>query len=344
MAVFTRHVCLQSKQPFFGLWLSLICILSGCAEAKLLAPQHTSLPSAKAIQADLIIPLWPAAPPGAPAILPQEHIVYRTNPFGLIDRAAHNVAMPTLSIFTPQQSNGAAILIIPGGGFSWVVVDKEGYEGAKYFTRLGYHVYVLRYRLPHQNWVAGSDTPLQDAQRAIRVIRSRAPQDGIDPSRVLVMGFSAGGHVAGSLALKFDQQITTPLDDIDRLSARPDLGVLMYPVVTMTEPFAHSKSRENMIGKTPDLPTIAKYSLEVSPNRQAPPMFILHAGDDNAVPIENAMMLYSALADAQVPASFHAFERGGHGFGLRGIDGTPLQRWPDLVLDWAQSHGFPKPN
>jgi len=295
------------------------------------------------IEPDAMIDLWPSAAPGAPNPLPKEEIVFRNNPFNLIDRAAHKVAKPNLSLFRPKNPNGAAILIIPGGGYSWVVVDKEGYEGAKRFAAEGYHVYVLRYRLPHQGWAAGPDTPLQDAQRAMRLIRSRAAQDGIDANKVMAMGFSAGGHVAGSLALKFDHAITPPLDSVDRLSAKPDIAVLMYPVVTMTEPFRHPKSRENMIGLTPTLAAIAAYSLETSVRADAPPLFILHAGDDPAVPVENALMLYEAARRGKVSVSLHLFEKGGHGFGLRGIAGTPLALWPDLVLNWAQDHGFPKP-
>ena len=295
------------------------------------------------IEPDVMINLWPDKAPGAPSPLPKEEIVFRSNPFNLIDRAAHQVTQPNLSLFRPKKPNGAAILIIPGGGYSWVVVDKEGYEGAKRFADEGYHVYVLRYRLPHQGWAAGPDTPLQDAQRAMRVIRSRAAQDGIDDNKVMAMGFSAGGHVAGSLAHKYDQAITPPLDSVDRLSAKPDLAVLMYPVVTMTEPFRHPKSRENMIGLTPTPAAIAAYSLETSVRADAPPLFILHAGDDAAVPVENALMLFEAARRGKVSVSLHLFEKGGHGFGLRGIAGTPLALWPNLVLNWAQDHSFPKP-
>ncbi len=295
------------------------------------------------IEPDAIVDLWLGTPPGAPNPLPKEEIVFRNNPFNLVDRAAHQVAKPNLSLFRPKKPNGAAILIIPGGGYSWVVVDKEGYEGAKRFAAEGYTVYVLRYRLPHQGWAAGPDTPLQDAQRAMRLIRSRAARDGIETNKVMVMGFSAGGHVAGSLALKFDQAITAPLDSVDRLSAKPDLAVLMYPVVTMAEPFRHPKSRENMIGLTPTPAAIAAYSLETSVRADAPPLFILHAGDDPAVPVENALMLYEAARRGKVSVSLHLFEKGGHGFGLRGIAGTPLALWPELVLNWAHDHGFPKP-
>ncbi|HCP64943.1 MAG TPA: alpha/beta hydrolase [Hyphomonadaceae bacterium] len=295
------------------------------------------------IEPDEIINLWPGPAPGAPNPLPKEEIVFRNNPFNLVDRAAHNVVTPNLSLFRPKKPNGAAILIIPGGGYSWVVIDKEGYEGAKRFAAVGYTVYVLRHRLPHQGWVAGPDTPLQDTQRAMRLIRSRAGQDGIQANKVMVMGFSAGGHVAGSLALKFDQVITPSRDGVDALSAKPDLAVLMYPVVTMTEPFRHPKSRENMIGLTPSPAAIAAYSLETNMRADAPPLFILHAEDDPAVPVENALLLHEAARRSKVSVTLHLFEKGGHGFGLRGIAGTPLALWPDLVLAWAQDHGFPKP-
>ncbi len=295
------------------------------------------------LEPDLTINLWPGIAPGAPNPLPKEEIVFRNNPFNLIDRAAHDVATPQLSLFRPSKPNGSAILIIPGGGYSWVVIDKEGYEGAKRFAAEGYMVYVLRYRLPHQGWAAGPDTPLQDAQRAMRLIRSRAGQDGIQANQIMVMGFSAGGHVAGSLALKFDQEVAPLSDSVDGLSAKPDLAVLMYPVVTMTEPFRHPKSRENMIGLSPSPAAIAAYSLETAARADAPPLFILHAGDDPAVPVENALMLYEAARRAKASVTLHLFEKGGHGFGLRGIAGTPLALWPDLVLSWAQDKGFPKP-
>ena len=316
-----------------------------CKLVALLGLPATSIAQAGAVQIepDEMIDLWPSAAPGAPIPLPKEEIVFRNNPFNLIDRAAHQVAKPNLSLFRAKKPNGAAILIIPGGGYSWVVVDKEGYEGAKRFAEEGYTVYVLRYRLPHQGWAAGPDTPLQDAQRAMRLIRSRVAQDGIIADKVMVMGFSAGGHVAGSLALKFDQAITPPLDSVDTISAKPDLAVLMYPVVTMTEPFRHPKSRENMIGQTPTPAAIATYSLESSVRADAPPLFILHAGDDAAVPVENALMLYEAARRGKASVTLHLFEKGGHGFGLRGIAGTPLAIWPDIVLGWAQDKGFPKP-
>ncbi len=296
-----------------------------------------------AIEADEVALLWPDGPPGGVPEGLQEKIVYRDNPFGLMDRAAHDVTAPSLSIFHPETSDGSAVLIIPGGGYKWVVIDKEGFEGAKHFARQGATVYVLRNRLPHQGWQAGPESPLQDAQRAMRLIRSRAAEDGIDPARVMVMGFSAGGHLAGTLAMKFDEVTYAPIDAADALPARPDAAALIYPVATMAEPFAHPGSRLNLLGETPSAETVASWSLETMTRPDMPPVFLMHAADDGAVPVENALILHDALRKAGVPVALHIFEAGGHGFGLRGIEGTPLQSWPSLLRDWGVNKGiFPE--
>ena len=291
---------------------------------------------------DFEIDIWPMGAPGGEMVSLNEHYVERDNPFGLPDRAAHEVTRPTLSVFRGREPDGTALLIAPGGGYKWVVVEKEGFEGARLFAKFGSTVYVLKYRLPHQGWTAGPDTPLQDVQRAMRVIRGRAQNDGVDPARVMVMGFSAGGHVAGSLAFRFDASIYDPVDDADALSARPDLAALIYPVATMNEQFAHSGSRENLIGVSPSRDLAEKYSLDSAARTDSPPLFLMHAADDEAVPVENSLRLFEALKAAGVRAALHVFEEGGHGFGLRGIDDTPLALWPSLVRAWASSHGFYK--
>jgi acetyl esterase/lipase len=202
-------------------------------------------------QPDEDIELWPNGAPGGERVTLNEHIVHRQNPFNLVDRAAHEVTRPILSRFNAGTPDGSALLIIPGGGYSWVVIDKEGYEGARWFARRGVTTYVLRYRLPHQGWAAGPDTPLQDAQRAVRIVRARAAQDGVDPRRLTVMGFSAGGHVAGIVAARFGARVYEPIDAADELSAKPDLSALIYPVITMRAPHAHAGSRRNLLGETP---------------------------------------------------------------------------------------------
>jgi acetyl esterase/lipase len=289
---------------------------------------------------DAILDLWPSGPPGGEGVTVKENIVTRDNPYGLQDRAAHDITNPTLSVFKAEKPDGSAILIIPGGGYARVVIDKEGYEGARWFSYQGATVYVLKHRLPHQGWAAGPDTPLQDAQRAIRLIRSRAKLDGIDPARVMVMGFSAGGHVAGSLATRFTANVYAPVDTADQLSARPDAAMLMYPVVTMKPGLAHAGSRANLVGDAPSQAQADKYSLEVSPPRDTPPTLIMHAADDASVPVENATLLFAALRQAGVPAALHIFETGGHGFGLRGLDNDPRAAWPSLVIDWGRAHGI----
>ncbi|MFN7164748.1 MAG: alpha/beta hydrolase [Hyphomonas sp.] len=296
-------------------------------------PQYTD-------EADDVIPLWPAGVPGGVPDGLTEHVVFRDNPFGLIDRAAHDVTAPTLSVFRPARPDGSAILIIPGGGYRWVVIDKEGFEGARHFAALGATVYVLRYRLPHQGWAAGPEAPLQDAQRAMRVIRSRAADDGVDPARIMVMGFSAGGHVAGLLATRYDAPVYAPQDAADALPARPGAAALIYPVATLTRPHAHEGSRKHLLGDEPSPETVAAWSLETLVHADMPPVFLMHAEDDEAVPVENALMLYNALRATHCAAAMHLFETGGHGFGLRGIAGTPLEDWPRLVTGWGRDKGI----
>lgn len=318
------------------------------ASVALIAAACASAPPAtrpSTIKADETILLWPEGPPGGIPEGLQEKIVHRENPFGLMDRAAHDVTAPSLSIFHPDTPDGSAILIIPGGGYKWVVIDKEGFEGARHFAAEGATVYVLRYRLPHQGWQAGPDAPLQDAQRALRLIRWRAAEDRIDPSRVMVAGFSAGGHLAGTLAMQFDKPAYAPVDAADALSARPDAAALIYPVATMTEPFAHPGSRLNMLGDQPAPEAITSWSLESMVRPDMPPVFLMHAADDAAVPVENVLILHDALRQAGVPVALHVFEAGGHGFGLRGIADTPLRSWPSLLRDWGVNKGiFPKVN
>jgi acetyl esterase/lipase len=288
-----------------------------------------------------VLPLWPGAAPGGGTVTVTEEVVERPlSPGGLRDRIIKGVRNPTLTVFEPARPNGASLLMTPGGGYKWVVMDKEGYECAERFAAAGVTVYVASYRLPGDGWAAGPAVALQDAQRALRLVRARAAARGHDPRRVGVMGFSAGGHVAGCLGLMWDRPTYAPVDDYDRLPARPDSTVLVYPVATMSPPFAHPGSRERMFGPSPTPELERAWSLETNARPDAPPTFLLHAADDTAVPVENSLRLEAALRAAKVATELHLFEEGGHGFGLRFAKGRPVEAWPDLVLAWWKRKGF----
>lgn len=288
-----------------------------------------------------VLPLWPGAAPGGGGVTAMEEVVERPpSPGGLRDRIIKGVRRPTLTVFEPARPNGASLLMTPGGGYKWVVMDKEGYECAERFAAAGVTVYVASYRLPGDGWEAGPAVALQDAQRALRLVRARASAKGLDPARVGVMGFSAGGHVAGCLGLMWDRPTYAPIDEIDALSARPDSAVLVYPVATMSPPFAHPGSRERMFGPAPTPEQERAWSLETNARADAPPTFLLHAADDAAVPVENSLRLEATLRAAKVATELHVFEEGGHGFGLRFAKGKPVEAWPDLVLAWWRRKGF----
>jgi acetyl esterase/lipase len=288
-----------------------------------------------------VIALWPKGPPGAEHATAREEIVERSkDPAVIRDRIIKGVTNPTLIAFRPEHPNGAALLMAPGGGYSWVVMDKEGYEAAERFAKAGVTVFVMTYRLPQEGWSAGPAAPLQDAQRAMRVIRAHAADYAVDPKRVGVIGFSAGGHVAGVLTLKFDKATYPAVDAADLASARPDFSVLMYPVATMAQPYAHPGSRKNLLGKSPTPAAIAEWSLETNARPDAPPTFLVHAVDDASVPVENSLRLFEALRAKKAPVEMHLFQEGGHGFGIRFAVGKPAAAWPDLVLAWMQRRGY----
>jgi acetyl esterase/lipase len=179
--------------------------------------------------------------------------------------------------------------------------------------------------------------PLEDAMRAIRLVRAGAAQYGVDPVRIGVLGFSAGGHLAAMLALRANADLYVPVDVADRDSARPLFAALLYPVITMLPPYAHEASREMLLGDNATLAERAAYSCERLVTRGAPPMFLAAAADDSDVPVQNTLAMFAALRRAQVPAEMHIFERGGHGFGLGNSD-QPLSAWPQLLLAWLRAH------
>jgi acetyl esterase/lipase len=279
-------------------------------------------------------PIWPDGPPGGGGAGLTQKTVERAKPGQPGDRAVFNVTRPTLTTFRPAQPNGRAALLVPGGSYGRVVVDKEGFELGRWLAARGVTSHVLYYRLPADGWPAGPDAALQDAQRALRLVRA----DPATRGSVALVGFSAGGHVAAMLATRHGEAAYPPRDAVDRLSARPDVAGLVYPLISMRPPVAHPESRGNLLGAAPSEAQVAAYSMEDRVGPHVPPTWLVHAHNDATVPVENSLLMQAALRRAGVPVEAHYFEDGGHGFGLRGTVGKPIAVWPDLFLAWWLAH------
>ncbi|WP_010545331.1 alpha/beta hydrolase [Sphingomonas elodea] len=286
------------------------------------------MPIAPRWQAAETIALWPAGPPGgsfrpAPraADLPES---FRTG-----------IARPDLRLFRPEARNGRALLVLPGGGYGFVSVRNEGLDIADVFCPLGYTVFVLTYRLPGEGWTDRADVPLQDAQRAMRLIRARADAEGFDSDAIAVLGFSAGGHLAASLLTEGPAPLYPPVDAADAAAAQPLAAGLLYPVVAMAGAAAHAGSRAALLGDAPAPTLVARRSPAARIGADTPPMFLVHAIDDAAVPFENSLLLARAMAEAARPFELHLFQEGGHGFGT-GPRNAAAGGWPGLFDRWLR--------
>jgi acetyl esterase/lipase len=287
-----------------------------------------------------IIRIWPEVPPGSAGLTFTEEVIERSpEPDAIKDRAVVKVIDPTLTVYRPDRPNGAGLLIAPGGGYQRVVIDKEGEELAPWLGTLGITAFVLRYRLPGDGHRSGPDTPLQDAQRAIRLIRANAKAWSLDPQRIGVLGFSAGGHVASGLAVKYGQPVYPPLDAVDEANARPDFLILGYPVISMRQEITHPGSRWWLLGAEPDPERVDAYSNELLITEDTPATFLMHAGDDASVPVENSIRFYLGLRKAGVPAELHIFKEGGHGYSIRFAKGKTAENWTLLCGQWLKSIG-----
>ncbi len=273
------------------------------------------------------IALWPGDPPGAAGFAPQPL------PPDWSPAFLRNVAKPDLRVFRPARPNGQALLVLPGGSYEFVSVANEGLDPAQRMTAYGVTAYVLTYRLPGEGWQNRSDVPLQDAQRAMRVIRSRAAEFGIDTDKLSVVGFSAGGHLAATLATQHSEQTYPPVDKADELDPRPTATGLIYPVVTMEKPFAHATSRHNLLGESPTDAEVARRSAERHVSSATPPVFIAHAFDDPTVPVDNSLRFMNAMRAAQRPVEAHLLQEGGHAFGV-GYPQSPSEHWIELFWSW----------
>lgn len=249
------------------------------------------------------------------------------------------IPVPEVNVFRPALADGSAILAVPGGGYEFIAVQNEGLSVAERFNAKRTTVFVLTYRLPGEGWAGRSTAPLADAQRAMRLIRARAGALKIDPARLGVLGFSAGGHLAADLTVSYDQPVYSPVDAADGLSARPAFTGLIYPVATFSSAFTHRDSRDNLLGKGASAEQVAARSPERHVTSSTPPTFIVHAFDDGLVPVDNSLAWIAAARAARAPVEAHLFAEGGHGFGLHLPKDNPRSRWPDLFALWMRKHG-----
>lgn len=278
---------------------------------------------------DEAIRLWPGNPPDAlpGAVFDGEQVVRHG--------AVTGVVAPRLHVYRPATPNGAAALVIAGGGYERVELAHESGPVCRWLASRGVIAFELVYRLPEQGWVRTA--PLQDGQRAMRVIRSRAQRDGFDPNRIAILGFSAGGHLAGMTAFDPNARRYPEADGIDRLSARPNLAALLYPVLTLLPPFDRTRSHRHLLGDTPLPGTAESLSPVLRIDANAPRTFLAQAVDDPVVPVDNVLLAHTALRNARVPAALHVYQTGGHGWALGTPDSEPAS-WPGLFERWARSH------
>lgn len=294
-----------------------------------------------------VLPLRPNQSEPAPAGQPgRGEQVDERGEDGVHNRTIANVNEPTLTVYLPDKpdANRPAIVICPGGGYRILAIDKEGYAIARRLNDAGIAAVVLKYRLPADKPPPAEGVvpaPIQDVQQAIRLTRAKAKEWNIDPARIGVMGFSAGGHVASTAAVRFDAGDPSADDPAAQQSSRPDFAVLLYPVVSMKDAPAHKGSRHNLLGKKPSPAQIERYSGELNVSKQTPPLFIVHAKDDKGVVVENSTKLADAAKAAGVPHELVLFETGGHGFGL-GAPDSESAAWFDKLLTWMRDQKFLK--
>jgi acetyl esterase/lipase len=281
--------------------------------------------------------LWPGAVPyDLPGEQP-ETVTHSKNPDTYLVR---NVQKPLLKVFLPPpgKANGASIIICPGGGYWLLAVGHEGDDFARWFAQQGVTAFVLKYRLPNERLVDPAHmeiVPLLDAQQAVRLVRRQAARWQLRPDRIGIMGFSAGGHLAATVGTQFRRVVGGVADTT---SVRPDLMVLVYPVISFRDNYGHLGSRDNLLGKDPSTELIDLYSNELQVTPQVPPTFLLHTADD-PVKVQNSVNFFLALQKHKVPAELHVYEKGGHGYGLAA--GKPgLDSWPDRLRAWLRLHGW----
>lgn len=322
-------------------WLATLGAVAslGCA-APTVTPERASTahagPAACGFESGEIA-LWSGEPPSG-ATLPVESTTERSTDPAVHDRSISGVSRPTLVPFLAERPNGAAALVLPGGGYHHLSWDKEGVDIARWLNGLGVSAFVLKYRLP-TDYPEQHDVALIDAERALRLIKQRGVSCCVDPERVGVIGFSAGGHLASQLATRFKTPLLPPTDDVERVDARPAFAVLLYPVISMHDELAHVGSKTALLGPSPTPGEVDLRSSELQVSRDTPPTFIATSEQDKSVNPDNSRRFGEALARAGVPHALHLYRDGGHGTGIRNASGD-MAAWPEQSAAWLEAEGI----
>ncbi len=250
-----------------------------------------------------------------------------------------DVQYPNMRVYLPPEdkATGAAVIICPGGGYWILAIDHEGYELAEWFNSFGVAAFVLKYRLPDERIMLDKSTgPLMDAQQAIAIVRGRADQWNIDPNRIGIMGFSAGGHLAASALTQFDQPVA-PTEEV--MDVKPNFGILIYPVISFVGDFMHKGSKDKLLGENPEEALVRRFSPELNVTERTPPTFLVANTDDTAVPPDNSIVFYQALKNKGVASELHIYGSGGHGYGM-GKDKGPVASWSLRCREWMEAMGW----
>lgn len=286
------------------------------------------------LSAQQIIPLYPHAIPNS-TTYPMKEI--RMEKDGQL-LGYRSISQPTLAVYLPDEkiATGAAVVICPGGGYGMESYRLEGTNIAEAFVKKGIAAFILKYRLPSDSIMPDKSVgPLQDAQQAVKTVRQRANEWKLNPAKIGIMGFSAGGHLASTTGTHFNKSY---IPNDENVSLRPDFMILIYPVISMKEGLTHGGSKTNLLGKSPSEEQIALFSNELQVNANTPPTWITHTGDDTVVPVENSILFYKELIRNKVPAEMHLYPAGNHGFVLK----LPTDEWMQPLFDWMQKSGITK--
>jgi acetyl esterase/lipase len=290
------------------------------------------LPSIReATAAGEVLPLWPKGPPGGGG--PKGPVETSSN------GAISNISVPSMEVFRPAKPNGAAMLVAAGGGYKRIEMQSEAHPAAQWLNDHGVTAFVLSYRLPEEGWREGPRAPLQDAQRALRLIRARSAEYGIRPDHIGVLGFSAGGHLMGLAATRSAFRSYNGVDEADRQSARPNAAALIYPIITLEPPYDHTSTKRVLLGRHPTDVESAEWSVQPHVGAHCPPLFLVQAEDDPISDPHNTLIMEAAAKSAGVSAELHRLQSGGHGFGM-GRPGTPTAGWPAWYEAWLRKGGF----